>query len=78
MATENNSMENNTTEKKSSKKLVILFTILGVILTFGIIYFIIGANYESTDNAQLDADIISIKSSVPGYIKLSVLLIIRK
>ncbi|MGZ4057010.1 MAG: HlyD family secretion protein, partial [Bacteroidia bacterium] len=43
--------------------------ILGTILIFGIIYFIIAAGYESTDNAQLDADIVPIKSSVSGYVK---------
>jgi membrane fusion protein (multidrug efflux system) len=62
-------MENTAPEKKSNKKLVIIVTVLGAILTIGIIYFIIGANYENTDNAQLDADIIPIRSSVPGYIK---------
>lgn len=62
-------MDNNVPEKKSKKKLVIIAGVLGTVLTIAIIYFIIGANYESTDNAQLDADIVSIKSSVSGYIK---------
>lgn len=56
-------------EKKSKKRLVIIGSILGAILIIGIIYFVINANFESTDNAQLDADIVPIKSSVPGYIK---------
>jgi membrane fusion protein (multidrug efflux system) len=62
-------MENTGTEKKSKKKLVIIGSILGTILTIAIIYFINAANYETTDNAQLDADIVPIKSSVSGYIK---------
>lgn len=65
---ENETMDNGT-EKKSKKKLIIISTILSVVLIVGIIYFVISANYESTDNAQLDADIVSIKSSVLGYIK---------
>ena len=52
-----------------NKKLFLVLGILAVMLIIGIIYFIRSANYESTDNAQLDADIVSIKSSVPGYIK---------
>lgn len=62
-------MKKNASEKKSKKKLFIIGGILGTILTIAIIYFIIGANYISTDNAQLDADIVPIKSSVSGYIK---------
>lgn len=58
------------TEKpKSKKKLKIIVGVLSVILTIGIVYFVMGANYESTDNAQIDADIIPIKTSVSGYIK---------
>src|SRR5437868_5017648 len=61
--------EENRPEKKSKKKLIIISTVLGLIVTIGIIYFVISANYETTDNAQLDADIVSIKSSVQGYVK---------
>src|SRR5580693_6241372 len=63
------STENSATEKKSKKKLVIISSVLSVILIIGIIYFIISANYESTDNAQIDADIVPIKASVSGYVK---------
>lgn len=56
-------------EKKSKKKLFIIAGILGTVLVFGIIYFIIAAGYESTDNAQLDADIVPIRASVSGYVK---------
>lgn len=62
-------MEKNAPEKKSKKRLVIIVSILSAILIIGIIYFVINASYESTDNAQLDADIVPIKASVSGYIK---------
>jgi len=55
--------------KKSKKKLFIIAGILGAALITGIIYFIIAAGYETTDNAQLDADIVPIRSSVSGYVK---------
>ncbi len=55
---------------KNNKKLVLVIGILSIMLVIGIVYFIRSANYESTDNAQIDADIVSIKSSVPGYIKM--------
>lgn len=56
-------------EKKNTKKIKIIASILGSIIVIGVIYFIIAANYISTDNAQLDADIVPIRSSVSGYIK---------
>ncbi|MFL5762548.1 MAG: HlyD family secretion protein [Bacteroidia bacterium] len=63
-------MENSAPEKKKSKKkLVIIAGILGTALVIAIIYFIISAGYVSTDNAQLDADIVPIRSSVSGYVK---------
>lgn len=66
---DNQTMEKNAPEKKSKKRLVIIVSILSAILIIGIIYFVINASYESTDNAQLDADIVPIKASVSGYIK---------
>jgi membrane fusion protein, multidrug efflux system len=65
----NQNLENTLPEKKNRKKLFIIAGILGTVLIIGIIYFVISANYESTDNAQLDADIVPIRSSVSGYIK---------
>lgn len=65
----NTSSENQVQEKKKNKKLIIFATILGIVMTIGIIYFIHAANFVTSDNAQLDADIVQIKSSVPGYIK---------
>jgi membrane fusion protein (multidrug efflux system) len=55
--------------KKGKSKLKIILVIATVIVGIGLTYFLMGANYETTDNAQLDADIIPIRSSVSGYIK---------
>jgi membrane fusion protein, multidrug efflux system len=67
--TDTNSSMESPKEKKGKKKLFIIAGILGTVLLIGIIYFIIAAGYESTDNAQLDADIVPIRASVSGYIK---------
>lgn len=66
---EKEAMQTTTPEKKKKNKPVIFGSIFGVVLIIGIFYFINAANYESTDNAQLDADIVPIKASVSGYIK---------
>ena len=57
------------TQKKGNKKVKIIVGILALVAIIGAIFFIMGSNYESTDNAQLDADIVPIRSSVSGYIK---------
>ncbi len=59
----------NDTPKKKNKKLVIIASVLSTLLIIGIVYFVISANYITTDNAQLDADVVPIRSSVAGYIK---------
>lgn len=56
-------------QTKSKKKKIIIFGALGVIALVGIIYFVLGSTYESTDNAQIEANIVPIKTSVSGYIK---------
>lgn len=56
--------------KKSSKKKGIIFGIIALIAVgVTVVYYAMGANIESTDNAQIDADIIPIRSSVSGYVK---------
>lgn len=72
-------MENNTANttpaaenaepKKGNGKLKIFLGIGAAVLIVGVIYFIMSGGYETTDNAQLDADIVPIRSSVSGYIK---------
>jgi membrane fusion protein, multidrug efflux system len=62
-------MEEKQEKKKGKGRLKIVLGVAAVVLIVGIIYFVVGGNYESTDNAQLDADIVPIRSSVSGYIK---------
>jgi len=61
--------EKKTVKPKNTKRLVIVGIALSVILVIGIVYWVIGSHYENTDNAQLDANIVPIRASVPGYIK---------
>lgn len=56
-------------EKKSKGKVKVLALVGIVTLVIAVIYFILNSGFESTDNAQIDADIVPIRSSVPGYIK---------
>lgn len=63
-------MENNTTQKKPSKKrFLIIGVILSTVLLLGLGFYIRSLGYETTDNAQIDADIIPIRTSVSGYVK---------
>lgn len=62
-----NQTENSESKKKS--KLPIVIAVAAAVVIIATIYFIINSKYETTDNAQLDADIIPVKSSVYGYIK---------
>lgn len=54
---------------KKGKKVYIFIGIAVVVVVAVFINYMLNANYEKTDNAQLDADIIPIRSSVGGYIK---------
>jgi len=62
-------MEQEANKKKSRKKLLVAGASAAVIIVIGLVYFLSGANYESTDNAQLDGDIVAIRSGTTGYIK---------
>ena len=55
-------------EKKGSKMKFIIGGIIAAVVA-GLVIFMIGGNTESTDNAQLDANIIPIRSSITGYVK---------
>ena len=62
-----------TTKKKSKenqnkKSKVIVFILLGVGLIIGIVSYYHSLRYKSTDDAQIDTDIISVTSRVSGYI----------
>jgi membrane fusion protein (multidrug efflux system) len=56
-------------KKKKSNGLVVLGIIAIVAVIAGIAYFISGSSYETTDNAQLDGNIVPIRSSVTAFIK---------
>ena len=60
-----------TTEKKKGKgkRFIIIGVILGTALTLGLLYYFRSLGYETTDNAQIDADIIPVRTSVAGYVK---------
>lgn len=58
----------NQEKKKSKKPLVIVVGLLVIMLIIGATYWIQSSHYESTDNAQLDGNIYSIRSSVTAYL----------
>lgn len=55
-------------EKKKSKKPIIALVIIAVV---GVVAYLIfgGSGVESTDNAQIDGDILSVRSSVTAYVE---------
>ncbi|MFM6935373.1 MAG: HlyD family secretion protein [Flavobacteriales bacterium] len=55
--------------KPKKKRFVVLIAIAGVVLIGAFTSYLMNAGYETTDNAQIDADIIPIRSSVTGYVK---------
>lgn len=60
-----------TTEKKrgKGKRFIIIGIILGTAAIIGGIYYAKSLGFETTDNAQLDADIIPVRTSVSGYVE---------
>ncbi len=56
-------------KNKKSKGLVVLGIIAIVVVVAGTAYFVSGSSYETTDNAQLDGNIVPIRSSVTAFIK---------
>ena len=55
-------------KKKSPKVLLIVLLVAVIIAVAGIFYFVRSAGYETTDNAQLDGNIVSLRSGVTAYI----------
>jgi membrane fusion protein (multidrug efflux system) len=56
-------------KKKKPSKIIIIAAVLMVILGIGIVYDIKRKSYETTDNAQIDCNIVPIRSVVTAYIK---------
>jgi membrane fusion protein, multidrug efflux system len=64
-------MEKENKSEKKGKGSKMKFIVGGLILAVvvGIVIFMLGGNTESTDNAQLDANIIPVRTSITGYVK---------
>ncbi|MEI6594835.1 MAG: biotin/lipoyl-binding protein, partial [Bacteroidota bacterium] len=59
-----------TKKTRFDRKRVIIFSIILLVLAIaGFRFWSVSTSYESTDNAQIDASIIPIRSSVSGYVK---------
>jgi membrane fusion protein (multidrug efflux system) len=56
-------------KKKKPGKLIIVAAVLIIILGIGIFYWIRSKSCETTDNAQLDCNIVPIRSVVTAYLK---------
>lgn len=56
-------------KKKKPSRLIIIGLIALVVVGISATLYISSANYETTDNAQLDGDLVPIRSSVTAYIK---------
>lgn len=66
-------MEQNNTQKKGGKKKLVFPIILAVVLVGGLIFgikeYIYYSKHETTDDAQVDADISPVVARVTGYVK---------
>ena len=56
-------------KKKKSGKIIIVAAILIVILGIAFVFYIRSRSYETTDNAQLDCNIVPIRSVVAAYVR---------
>jgi membrane fusion protein (multidrug efflux system) len=55
--------------KPKKKRFIVLIAIAALVLIGAFVSYLMNAGYETTDNAQIDADIIPIRTSVSGYVK---------
>ena len=56
-------------QKQKKKRFVVIGIIAALVAVTGVIYFFVTPRYESTDNAQLDGDIVSVRSGVTAYVE---------
>ena len=56
-------------KKKKSGKLIVIAGLVVVVVGISLFSLLSGGSYESTDNAQVDANIVPIRSSVTAYLK---------
>lgn len=59
----------NQEKKKKPVRTIVIGVVLVLVLGGGLAYWLAGRGYETTDNAQIDGDIVSIRSSVTAYVK---------
>ena len=62
-------MEQATPKKSKLKTIITIVFIIVIIIVGGIFYWLKNAGYETTDNAQIDGNIESVRSSVTAYIE---------
>jgi membrane fusion protein (multidrug efflux system) len=56
------------TKQKKKRKFIVIGIVGAIALVAGAIYFINGSKYETSDNAQLDGNIIPIRSGITAYV----------
>ena len=66
--TNGNGAENETPKKKNRTFLVILIVLVGGGTFFGVSKYINGQHHETTDDAQIDADISPVIPRISGYV----------
>ncbi|MBS1645920.1 MAG: HlyD family secretion protein [Bacteroidetes bacterium] len=55
--------------KKKSKKGLFIGIAAAVVLIIGMVFFIAGSKYETTDNAQIDGDMVPVRAGITAYLK---------
>src|SRR5579872_5782326 len=55
-------------KKRNPRRLVIIGVVAVLIIVVGAIYFISGTSYETSDNAQVDGNIVPIRSGITAYV----------
>jgi membrane fusion protein (multidrug efflux system) len=56
-------------KKKTTIKQAVIAGIVVIIIAIGVVFFISGTTYETTDNAELDGDLVPVRSGVTAYVK---------
>src|SRR6478752_2649427 len=56
------------TKQKSPRRLIIIGIIAALVIVTGALYFIGGTSYETSDNAQVDGNIVPIRSGITAYV----------
>jgi membrane fusion protein (multidrug efflux system) len=54
--------------ERGRTRLIIIGSIAALVIVIGAIYFITGTSYETSDNAQVDGNIVPIRSGITAYV----------